>query len=227
MPAKKVAAAIEYEAQHQLPIALAELCWSSQVLDEGADKTADQSPRRVLIQAAREAQVRERLGAFKSAGIVASGVQNDCLALYAALANEQFGATKPEDLTGAQPAGRVTAIAAIDVGEEATNVVVYAPRCVWFRTFTIGAGNFVRELVKQLKLTGEQAQELLCHPAKARRFGQWQAAIQPLIVQLTGEVERSLTTYARLYPDRPIQQVYGLGGGFQIHGLLRFLRSGK
>ena len=216
MPAKKVADAIQYEAGHQLPIALAELCWSHQILDEVAGRGADQQPRRVFIQAARDVHVRERVALCKSAGIAVDCVQNDCIALHNAIIYELLANADSEG-----------AIATIDVGTDATNVVVSSPRSVWFRTFTQGGASFTRELVKQLKLTHEQAQQLQHEPAKARRFSQLEAATQPLIVQLAGEVERSLSTYSRLAPDGPVRQVYGLGGGFQVHGLLRFLRRGR
>jgi Tfp pilus assembly PilM family ATPase len=216
MPAKKVADAIEYEAAHQLPIELAELCWSHQILDEIAGRTADQQPRRLFIQAARDAQIRERVALCKSAGIDVDCVQSDCVALHNAVVYELLADAEPDE-----------AIATIDVGTDATNVVVSSPRSVWFRTFTQGGASFTRDLVKQLKLTHDQAEQLQHEPAKARRFSQLEATLQPLIVQLAGEVERSLSTYSRLAPDRPVRQVYGLGGGFQVHGLLRFLRSGK
>lgn len=219
MAAKKVADCIQYEACHQLPVALDELVWSHQLLDEGAGRSADEQPRRVLIQAARDAHARQRALLFKSAGIAADFVQNECLALHAAAVHEF--------LSDAERACESDAIALVDVGVEATNVVVSSPQCVWFRTFTQGTGSFTRELIKQLQLTHEQAEQLLHQPAKARRFSQLDAAMQPLIVQLAGEIERSLATYSRLYADHPVRQVYGLGGGIQIHGLLRFLRSGR
>jgi Tfp pilus assembly PilM family ATPase len=143
-------------------------------------------------------------------------VQNDCVALHNAIVFELLADADAGD-----------AIATIDIGTDATNVVVSSPRSVWFRTFTQGGAGFTRELVKQLKLTHDQAEQLQHQPAKARRFSQLEAALQPLLLQLGGEIERSLTTYARLAPDRPVRQVYGLGGAFQMHGLLRFLRSGK
>jgi type IV pilus assembly protein PilM len=219
MPARKVADSIQYEAQHQLPIALAELCWSHEILDETSGKGADDRPRRVLIQAARETQVRDRVAMFKSAGIAIDSVQNDCLALHNAVVYELL--SSPDWLDNS------AAIAVVDVGTEATNVVVSSPRRVWFRTFTQGGASFTRELVKQLKLTHDQAEQLQRQPAKARRYSQLEAAVQPLLVQLTGEIERSLATYSRVDPDHPVLHVYGMGGGFQFQGLLRFLRTGR
>jgi len=219
MPARKVVDSIQYEAQHQLPISLEELCWSHQILDEFTGKGADERPRRVLIQATRDSQARDRVALLKSAGIAVDCVQSDCLALHNAIVYDLLSNEGTEEFA--------EAIAVVDVGMEASNVVISSPRCVWFRTFTQGGGSFTRELVKQLKLTNDQAEQLQHEPAKARRFSQLEAAMQPLLVQLAGEIERSLASYSRVHSDHPVRQVYGLGGGFQVHGLLRFLRTGK
>lgn len=217
MPAKKAPDAILYEAQHQLPIALEELCWSHHLADESASKEGEAQPRRVLLQAAREAHVRERVALFKAAGLSVDAVQSDCMALHNALLHEFFEDTAP--------GGAASAIAAVEIGAESTNIVVSSPAGAWFRTVSQGGDSFTRELVKQFKLTHQQAEELKRRPAKARRYNKLEQAIQPLLFQLAGEVERSLATYARLFPAHPVNRMYGLGGGFQMHGVLSHLRS--
>jgi len=219
MPARKVPDSVQFEARHQLPVALEDLCWSYAILEEQPGKQADQAPRRVLLQAARETHVRDRIGLFKAAGLVVDVVQSDCLALHNALTLELFGEDEAETTSGA--------IAAIDVGDASTNVVVSSPTRCWFRTFGVAGETFGRELVRQLELTHEQAGQVLRQPARARRYYEWSAAMQPLFVQLGSEVERSLATYAKSNHDQPIRRVYGLGGAFQAHGLLGYLRTGK
>src|SRR5205807_1641574 len=50
MLAKKVGDCAQYEARHQLPISLEELCWSYAVLDAAEGKTADEQPRHIFLQ---------------------------------------------------------------------------------------------------------------------------------------------------------------------------------
>lgn len=222
LPAKKVADAIAFEARHQLPIALEELCWASHVQDsvEGkAGTSADESPRRIVVAAARALHVRERIADFKAVGIAVDLVASDCLALHNALAYDRFA---PQS-----PSADSQAICLLDVGAASTNVVISSARRVWFRTLGMGGDNFTSLLVSRLALTREQAEQVKRHPAKARRFSQWREALQPGLVQMAGEVERSLAGYARLFPDQPVRQIYGLGGAFPTHGLLRHLRCGK
>jgi hypothetical protein len=45
--------------------------------------------------------------------------------------------------------------------------------------------------------------------------------------ELAGEVRRSIESFAKTCPDRPVGRLLGLGGGFQLHGLLRYLQIGR
>jgi Tfp pilus assembly PilM family ATPase len=219
MPARKVLDSVQYEARHQLPISLDELCWSHFVLDAIDGKGADDQPRRLLVQAARDSQVRDRVGRFKAAGIAVDCVQSDCVALHNALVFEFFQVPEEAHACGG-------AIAAVEIGATSSNVVISAPRHVWFRSFGTGGDDFIRELMRQFQLTAEQAHELLREPARARRYHRWAQATEPLAAQLADEVRRSLTTYNKSCPDHPVRHVYALGEGLQSL-VLRFLRTGN
>jgi type IV pilus assembly protein PilM len=216
--AKKLPDAITFEARHQLPIALDELCWGHQVLDI-AGKNPDQSPRRIVVTAARQPHVRERLSVFKSAGINVDQFQSDCVALHNVLVFDLLNASRT--------AGPANAVCVLDIGTDSTNVVISSPTTVWFRTFGQGGNSFTSALVKQFNLTHQQAEQIKREPAKARRYGQMCDTLRPIFVQLAGEIERSLANYGKLFPEHPVQQIFGLGGAFQTHGLLRHLRFGK
>ncbi|MDX1948450.1 MAG: pilus assembly protein PilM [Pirellulaceae bacterium] len=216
LPAKKVADAIAFEARHQLPFNLDELCWQSHTQDAVEAKLADDQPRRIMVVAARQAHVKDRLATFKTAGINVDLVQSDALALHNALVHELYG-----DEAGAG------AVAAIDVGSENTNLVISSPHCVWFRTFGQGGDQVTSAIARETQLTLDQAAQLKREPAKARRFGKLQQALLPFAEQMAGEISRSLANYVKLYPDHPVEHVYGLGGAFQTFGLLRHLRIGK
>ncbi len=218
LAAKKVEAAIAYEAKHQLPMALDELCWASHTLDPVDGRSADGQLRRIMVCAARQSHVRDRLAAFKAAGIVVDHLQSDCVALHNAIVHELF--------KGGAAEGQ-SAVCLLDVGASSSNVVISSPQCVWFRTFGQGGANFTSTLVKQFNLTHQQAEEIMREPAKARRYGQVRDVLQPIFVQIAGELERSLANYEKLFPEHPVERIYGLGGGFQAHGLIRHLRSGR
>jgi type IV pilus assembly protein PilM len=219
LAAKKVDDAIAYEARHQLPIALDELCWTSRILDPVPGRAADEQPRRIMVVAARQAHVRDRLATFKAAGIEVDALTSDCLALHNAAVSELF----------ADPglAESREAVCLVDLGADGGNVVVSTPGSVWFRSFGQGGESFTSPLVKQFNLTHEQAEQVKREPAKSRRYGQLREAHRPLLVQIYSEIERSLASYVKAVADRPVRQIYLTGGAAQTHGLVRQLRFGK
>ena len=125
------------------------------------------------------------------------------------------------------PSGDRVRFLLLDIGLESTSFLVSSPRLAWFRSFGLGGESFTQALIKQFQLTREQAEELKRQPSKARRFSLFCATQEPLLVQLVSEVERSLASYNRYNDSAPVEHVYGLGGGFQTPGILRYLRWGK
>lgn len=217
MPAKKVGETVQFEARHQIPVPLEELTWAYDVLGKtpkAGNKATDEQPRRILLIAVRLAHAREQAELFKSAGITLDELAPDCLALHNGFQFELGGEeSRPQAL--------------LDVGFDSTNFLVSSPRNLWFRSFGLGGENFTQALLKHFQLTREQGEELKRNPAKARRYSLYCATQEPLFLQLVSEIERSLSSYGRLNSVDPVSRLYGLGGAFQTHGLLRFLRWGK
>lgn len=217
MPAKKVAETVQFEARHQIPVPLEELTWAYDVLGEipkAGNKQLDEQPRKILLIAVRLAQAQAQAELFKSVGITLDELAPDCVALHNGFQFEIGGEeSRPQAL--------------LDVGFDSTNFLVSGPRNLWFRSFGLGGENFTQALLKHFQLTREQAEELKRKPAKARRYSLYCATQEPLFLQLVSEIERSLSNYGRLNSADPISRLCGLGGAFQTHGLLRFLRWGK
>jgi type IV pilus assembly protein PilM len=216
MAGKKVAEAVQFEAKHQIPVPLEELCWAYDVQGPATagGKDQDDRSRKILLAATRVADAQAQASLFKTAGISLDELVPDSLALHNAFQFE-FHAEQ----TGP--------VALLDLGLEGASFVVSAPRSVWFRSFGLGGENFTQALARVFQLTREQAEDLKLKPAKARRYSLYCATQEPLFVQLASEIERSLSSYSRFHLGEPAERLYGLGGAFQTHGLFRYLRSGK
>jgi type IV pilus assembly protein PilM len=210
LPRKKVASAVEYEARHQIPIELAELCWDWTELGEIDPKQTGKIPQSIMVVAARQSHVQDRLALFASAGIRLDSLQSDCLALHNALRYELEG----------EPAVGTGPIAVVDVGADETNFVVSSPTSIWFRTFGLAGHSFTTALLQQFQLTFERAEDLKRHPAKARRYYQFRETLQPLSVQFADEIDRSLCSFRRHSPAANIERLLAIGGGANLHGLL-------
>ncbi|MCE9527139.1 MAG: pilus assembly protein PilM [Planctomycetales bacterium] len=217
MPGKKVAEAVQYEAKHQIPVPLEELTWAYHIQGQApatVSKEPDERPRKILLVASRLSHAQAQAALFKAAGITVDELVPDCVALHNAF---QYDFHTEQQKTAAL----------LDVGFDATNFVVSGPRNLWFRSFGMGGETFTQALVKHFQLTREQAEELKLKPAKARRYSLYCATQDPLFVQFVSEVERSLASYSRYNSAQPVERLYGVGGAFQTHGLLRYLRWGK
>ena len=217
MPNKKVAEAVQFEAKHQIPLPLEELTWAYDVqgpAPAAGSKEPDERARKILLVAARLSHAQAQAALFKAAGITVDELVPDSVALHNAIQFE-FQADSQK------------AAALLDVGFDSTNFVVSGPRNLWFRSFGMGGESFTQSLIRHFQLTREQAEELKRNPAKARRYSLYCATQEPLFVQLVNEVERSLASYGRYNSAQPVERIYGVGGAFQTHGLLRYLRWGK
>ena len=98
---------------------------------------------------------------------------------------------------------------------------------IWFRSFSPAGDDFTRALIGQLKLTRSAAEELKRNPASAPRLSRFHGAIQPVLAELAEEIRRSVASFQQTYPHLTVRRLYGVGGGFRTHGLLRYLRHGQ
>ncbi len=220
---KKIDDAVQFEARHQIPFSLESLGWDYDLLTPQSASLEGSATRRVTLVAGRDFHIQERMATFKESSIKVDILQSDCLALHNFIAYEFITAEKKE---GQSPNAQ-DAIMTIDVGCECTNIVVTSPTAEWFRTINFGGDQFTEPLVKQFKLTYAQAELLKREPHRARRMMQLYATFDPLIDELTNEIVRSIDSFLKANPDQTLSRIYGVGGGFLLHGLLQKLRTGK
>lgn len=212
---KRLAETVGLEATRQIPFPLDELNWKFAATDPAAN---DGLSGPVLLLAARRNHVQERIELLKAAGIRTHVIQGDCVAIHNALVHESTRG-------GSATAAADGATAVLDVGAESTNLVVTHPTRIWFRSFPVGGSTFTNAVVRDMKLTHEDAEQVKREPQRARRIHQLYESLTPAMDQLTREIERSVEAYAASTRAEPVRQLYGVGGGFQLHGLLRHLRQ--
>jgi type IV pilus assembly protein PilM len=212
---KKLEETIRREAGFQFPLALEELAWGYQLLPRPADAASETTPYPVVLQAVKQYVVDNLVHLGEEAGLRVDVVQSECLALHNLAVYEFFG----DD----QAAATQSPVAVLDVGADITNLVISSPSRAWFRSITAGGVTFTNVLVRPFKLTREQAELLKREPHRARRVYQMYDLLEPDLTHLAEEVERSLAAFRRQVPGHAVQRMVGVGGGFQLHGLLRHL----
>jgi type IV pilus assembly protein PilM len=233
---RKLDELMRYEAGHCIPFPLSEVYWSYHIpaaeapdRKVAAESLAESLPmRRVILQAAKQSHVQQRLELLHSVDLRPEIVQGDCVALHNFLAYAlrigDGGAAQTPDSGGPHPVAM-----AVDLGAQGTNIVFSWPGGVWFRSIGLGGNEFTQALVRELKLTWPQAEQLKRQPAKACFLSHWDRALQPTLAAWCGELRRTIELFHTTHRDERLRlkRIYCLGGGSALHGLLRYLRTGR
>jgi Tfp pilus assembly PilM family ATPase len=224
----KVPKFVEFEARYQFPFPLQQLSWDFQLLDgpratpNGAAEAEEKESRRALLIGAKRTATQHFLEPFQRLGLRVDALQTDFVGLHNLLMHEYFSAE--DDASAAAPPA---AVAAFDVGCDATNLVVSSPYSLWHHTCGLAGQTFTRALVKELNLSIAQAEQHKRAPELQGRMSDLYAVLGPVFEALLKETQEALAAYAQAQPDRPLRHIVGLGGGFSLHGLLRYLRCGR
>ena len=232
----KMAAMVEFEAKRHLPTHLDHLEWDFQPLSESDDDAgpAKKGVVSVLFAASRRNLVSKRLDLMRQVGIRVDMAQSECIALHNFLIFERSAVAEEADAPEASngkpaPAAKAAKpswpVAVIDIGGDGSHLLVSSPTELWVRHLGFGGYSISRTIIKQFGLTTSQAEELKRNPASAPNLGEFYRAIEPLADDFIRELGVSLNVYAKRDHSNPIQQLLGLGGGFQLHGLPAYLRT--
>lgn len=223
----KTAKLVQFEAVHQFPFPLEQLAWNYQPLDDspdldsGAESSREKSSR-VLLIAAKRSTTNHFLDAFQRLNVRVDVLQTDFCALHNFLTYDHLPTFGDLPSDNACPV-----VAALDIGCDVTNIVVSSPHSLWFRSCGVAGHSFTRALVQEFNLSITQAEQQKRSLKSAERLSDIYEALSPIFDDLLKEVRYSLTAYAEAHPDRPVQQVVALSGGFLLHGLFRHLRCGR
>jgi|GEM_PF-914566 len=206
----------------------------------GKQRRAVQPPRRqdALLVAAKKVAILRRLERLRQLGLYPDLLQCDCLALYnfwmyeygndplaaAGLAGQE---DEQSDDGPRSAVNRKSLVALLDIGEDATNMVMCAPGLVWFRTLGFGWFCFRRAVVQEFKLTLSQADQWLRDPLKCPNPVAMYRAIEPQLESLAQEVQQTIELFQKDAPESRVQRMFLCGGGARLHGLLRYLYSGS
>ena len=158
---------------------------------------------------------------FQQAGLHVDILQTDVVSLHNFLSYEYM--LRPDDPQSQE----LQTLVALDVGCDVTNIIVCAPDILWSHSCGVAGHSFTKAMVKEFGLGLVQAERLKCEPESAERMSDWNDLMSSLFEDLTRELQQSLAAYGKAYPHVPIQRLVGLGGGFSLHGLFRYLRCGR
>ena len=217
---KKIGDIVRFEAKQQIPFNLDEVVWDYQKLNSGLVTEGFAMETEIGLFAMKRDMVNRYLQHFKDVNVDVHVVQMAPLALCNFVAYDLLK-KGPE---GDEAAAKKSAVVALDIGTDASNLVVTdGGRIIWQRPIPLGGNHFTRALTKDMKLTFAKAEHLKRNAIKSPDLKKILASIKPVLNDFVGEVQRSLGYFTNTHRDVQIEYMVGLGNAFRLPGLQRYL----
>jgi type IV pilus assembly protein PilM len=213
---KRIPDIVKFEAKQQIPFALEEVVWAYQQIGDKDEEADDEDFANVEVGlfAMKRDQINRAIAPFRSAGIEIDVVQMGPIALYNYITYDQLKGT---DLKGS--------IVLLDIGADNTDLIISDGTRIWSRNVPIGGNHFTRALTKELKLTFAKAEHLKRNATKAPDPKAVFTAMRGIFNDFASEVNRSIGFYSSVNRQAKIIKVVGLGNGFKLPGLQKFLQQ--
>lgn len=218
---KKIPEIVKFEAKQQFPFSLDEVVWDFQKIGTGEVIDGLALDTEVGLFAMKRDMIAKYMQHFKNVNVEVHHIQMAPLSLCNYLAYDLLGKD-----SAAPTEGNQTCIVGLDIGTDATNMVVTdGGRIIWQRSIPLGGSHFTRALTKDLKLTFAKAEHLKRNALKADRteLTKILASLKPVLNDFVNEVQRSLTFFTNSHRDAQIEYMVGLGNAFRLPGMNKFL----
>lgn len=211
---------VKYEARQQIPFALEEVIWDYQPLGNGIEEGGFLLDAEVGLFAMKRDQVMAQLRPYMRAKVEVELIQIAPLALYNVLSVDELGIRRDSE----EDAGDEHFIV-LDMGCDNTTLMVSNGAGVWIRNVPIGGNHFTRALTKDMKLSFAKAEHLKCNATKSPDPRAVFQALRPVFNDYVSEIQRSIGYFSSVNRQAKIAKVIGLGNGFKLAGLQKFLQQ--
>jgi type IV pilus assembly protein PilM len=204
---KKIPDIVRFEAEQQIPFPINDVVWRWQSFQDPNSPDVE-----VGIFAMKRVDIAEMLNHFDSMELKVDMVQMAPLALFNFMNFDEQQAPDGATLLA-------------DVGADTTDLVVGDGPRIWTRTIQIGGNDFTEALVKAFKLSFPKAEKLKRNAATSKYARQIFQAMRPVFADLAQEIQRSVGYYTSMRREARFKKVLGLGNGFRLPGLQKFLEQ--
>ena len=111
------------------------------------------------------------------------------------------------------------------MGADNTTLLVSNGKKIWNRNVPLGGNHFTRALTKEMKLTFAKAEHLKCNATKSPDPKAVFQALRPVFNDYVAEIQRSIGFFSSVNRDAKIGRIIGVGNGFKLAGLQKFLQQ--
>lgn len=212
---------VGFEARQQIPYPLEEVIWDFQPIGAaGVEESGFLLDAEVGLFAMKRIDVEHHLRPFLSRKIEVELVQIAPLALHNFLCYDRMGIRLGED---AEPRDDYTIV--LDMGADTTTLLVTNGKKIWIRNVPLGGNHFTRALTREMKLTFAKAEHLKCNATKSPDPRAVFQALRPVFTDFVSEIQRSIGFFSSVNRSAKIGRVVGVGNGFKLAGLQKFLQQ--
>jgi type IV pilus assembly protein PilM len=216
----KIPEIVKYEAKQQIPFALEDVIWDYQTLGGGIEESGYLLEAEVGLFAMKREQVTQALRPFNDAKLEVELIQIAPLALFNFLSFDRLE-IRPSDESPARDEYSIV----LDMGADNTTLLVSNGQKIWIRNVPLGGNHFTRALTKEMKLTFAKAEHLKCNATKSPDPRAVFQALRPVFNDYVAEIQRSIGYFSSVNRDAKIDKVIGMGNGFKLAGLQKFLQQ--
>ena len=217
--AKKVHQIVQYEARQQIPFALEDVVWDYQRLGSGIEEGGFLLDAEVGLFAMKRDALSQAMRPYVQHKVELELIQIAPLALYNVLCYDELG-QRP-----GTPDADHDFVITLDMGCDNTTLMVSNGKKIWVRNVPIGGNHFTRALTKEMKLSFAKAELLKCNATKSEDPRAVFQALRPVFNDFVSEIQRSIGFFSSVNRQAKIAKVVGLGNGFKLAGLQKFLQQ--
>jgi len=204
---KKIPDIVRFEAQQQIPFDINEVQWRYQIF-----RDPDSPDVEAGIFAVKQTDINDLMDRFTEVGMRVDVIQMPVMALYNFMTYDNQLASDGATLL-------------VDIGADKTDLVVADGPRMWVRTIQIGGNNFTEALVKALKYPFGKAERLKRTAVSHKYARQIFQAMRPVFSDLAQEIRRSIGAYTATHRETRVRKLIGLGNGFRMPGLQKYLEQ--
>ncbi len=201
---RKIPDIVRFEAIQQIPFPLDQVNWGYHSF-----RNTDSPDVEIGIFAIKTELVTKLLADFRALGITVHGVQILPLAVCNAMLHEGRGVEK--------------SVIVMDVGADHTDLIILDQGRLWLRNINIGGNTFTEALTKNFQLPFAKAENLKKNAATSKYAREIYQSMRPTFSDVVLEVQRSIGYYNSSHRESRLEQVVGLGGGFKLSNMQKYL----
>ena len=219
----KVSEIVRYEARQQIPFDLSEVIWDYQSIGGGVEESGFMLEAEVGLFAMKRDLVYHAMEPLTDQKVEIELVQMSPVALYNYLSFDVLGFRLDGDNTDPPDADDFYIV--LDMGADNTTLLVSNGKSIWIRNVPIGGNHFTRALTREMKLTFAKAEHLKRNATKAPDPKAVFQAMRPVFNDYVTEIQRSIGYFGSVNRSAKITRVIGVGNGFKMAGLQKFLQQ--